>query len=101
MQNIINKKGYIFLLHLVFGYLMINATISKSLSILLLFVGFMSILWNKNKNQEALLWSAYVVGSEVLFRMSKGLIFHELPKYPDTGNTNFTSRKRLKSPFQK
>jgi O-antigen ligase len=46
-----------------------------------LFVGFMIILVTKNKNQEAVLWSAYIVGSEVLFRMSKGLIFYEFPKY--------------------
>ncbi len=41
----------------------------------------MTILVTKNKNQEAVLWSAYIVGSEVLFRMSKGLIFYEFPKY--------------------
>ena len=47
----------------------------------MLFIGFMSILKTKNKNNEALIWAAYVVGSEVLFRMSKGLLFYEFPKY--------------------
>ena len=44
-------------------------------------IAFMSVLATKNKNQEAVLWSAYIVGSEVLFRMSKGLLFYESPKY--------------------
>lgn len=64
-----------------FGFLMLNRTISKSLNILLFFIAFMTILASKNANQEAVKWSAYVVGSEVLFRMSKGLIFYEFPKY--------------------
>lgn len=64
-----------------FGFMMLNRTVSKSLNILLFSVGFITILATKNKNQEAVLWSAYVVGSEVLFRMSKGLLFYEFPKY--------------------
>ena len=60
---------------------MTNPVLSKSLNIVLLFVGFMTILASKNQKQEAVLWSAYVVGSEVLFRMTKGLIFYEFPKY--------------------
>jgi O-antigen ligase len=65
----------------VLGFLLLNRTVSKFSNIILLFVGFMTILVTKNKNQEAVLWSAYIVGSEVLFRMSKGLIFYEFPKY--------------------
>ncbi len=68
-------------LHMAFGFLMLNRTVSKSLNILMFTIAFISVLATKNKNQEALLWSAYVVGSEVLFRMSKGLIFYESPKY--------------------
>lgn len=80
-----NKKQQklliIVLIHVLFGFLMASRTMSKSLNIVMLFIGFMTILASKNKNQEAVLWSAYVVGSEVLFRMSKGLIFYEFPKY--------------------
>jgi O-antigen ligase len=65
----------------VLGFLLLNRTVSKFSNIILLFVGFLTILVTKNKNQEAVLWSAYIVGSEVLFRMSKGLIFYEFPKY--------------------
>ena len=71
----------IVLLHILFGFLMTSRTMSKSLNILLLFVGFMTILATKNKNQEAALWSSYIIGSEVLFRMTKGLLFYEFPKY--------------------
>jgi hypothetical protein len=80
-KSIININLVLIALHMAFGFLMLNSTVSKSLNILLLFVGFMNILATRNKNQEAMLWSAYVVGSEVLFRMSKGLIFYEFPKY--------------------
>ena len=68
-------------IHMAFGFLMLNITVSKSLNILMFFIAFISILMSKNANQEAVKWSAYVVGSEVLFRMSKGLIFYESPKY--------------------
>lgn len=67
--------------HIALGFLMLNRTVSKSLNILMFVIAFMIVLATKNKNQEAVLWSAYVVGSEVLFRMSKGLLFHEFPKY--------------------
>ena len=80
-KSIIDSKLYIVLLHVAFGVLMLNRDVSKFLNILLLFIGFMSILKSRNENQEALIWAAYVVGSEVLFRMSKGLILYEFPKY--------------------
>ncbi|OIQ36298.1 MAG: hypothetical protein BM563_11105 [Bacteroidetes bacterium MedPE-SWsnd-G1] len=80
-SSIINIDLLLVVIHMAFGFLMLNRTMSKSLNLLLFAVAFISILAKKNKNQEALYWSAYVVGSEVLFRMSKGLIFYEFPKY--------------------
>jgi hypothetical protein len=72
---------FVVIIHVLFGFVMTSRGMSKGLNILMLFVGFMTILATKNKNQESALWSAYVVGSEVLFRMTKGLIFYEFPKY--------------------
>ena len=39
------------------------------------------VIKNSNKNNEALLWSMYIVVFEVLMRMSEGLILHESVKY--------------------
>jgi O-antigen ligase len=79
--NLIDKKIYLIGLHLLMGYLVLNPVMSKSIFLLVLTIGFMNILTTKNANNEAAKWSAYIVGAEVLFRMSKGLIFYEFPKY--------------------
>jgi len=39
------------------------------------------ILKNANKGEEAALWTAYLIGSEVFLRMTNGLFFYELNKY--------------------
>ncbi|MBI9042228.1 O-antigen ligase [Lutibacter sp.] len=69
------------LLHLGLGVLLLIGSFSKIYSTLLLFIGLIVIYKTKNKHDEAMFWSAYLVGGEVLFRMSGGMIFHELPKY--------------------
>lgn len=60
---------------------MLSGFIAKAYSILIVFFGILYIIRNKNKNNEAIFWSAYLVGAEVLFRMAGGMIFYELPKY--------------------
>jgi O-antigen ligase len=66
---------------LVLGVLLLIGTVSKIYSILILFIGLLVIFKTKNKHNEAMFWSGYLVGGEVLFRMSGGMFFHELPKY--------------------
>jgi O-antigen ligase len=68
-------------LHLVLGVLLLSGFIAKIYSLLILFFGVLYIIRNKNENNEAIHWSAYLVGGEVLFKMSGGMVFHELPKY--------------------
>ena len=68
-------------LHLVLGVLLLSGFIAKIYSLLILFFGILYIIRNKNQNNEAIHWSAYLVGGEVLFKMSGGMIIHELPKY--------------------
>ncbi|MDT0552258.1 O-antigen ligase family protein [Urechidicola vernalis] len=80
-KYLLNINLLLVALHMALGILLLNRTISKTLNITLFVIAFTSIIITKNKNQEAVLWSAYVVGSEVLFRMSKGLLFYEFPKY--------------------
>ena len=67
--------------HLVLGVLFLIGGISKIYSTLVLFFGILFIIKTKNKHNEAMMWAAYMVGAEVLFRMTKGLFFYELPKY--------------------
>lgn len=47
----------------------------------IVFLGAVIIYARKNEQQEAVLFSAYLVGSEVLFRMTGGAVLHELTKY--------------------
>jgi O-antigen ligase len=68
-------------LHLVLGVLLLSGFIAKIYSLLILFFGVLYIIRNKNENNEAIHWSAYLVGGEVLFKMAGGMVFHELPKY--------------------
>ena len=63
------------------GALLLSGFIAKIYSLLILFFGVLYIIRNKNENNEAIYWSAYLVGGEVLFRMAGGMIFYELPKY--------------------
>ncbi|SFS35351.1 O-antigen ligase family protein [Lutibacter maritimus] len=74
-------RTFLTLLHLVLGVLLLLGSVSKIYSILILFIGLLVIFKTKNKHNEAMFWSGYLVGGEVLFRMSGGMFFHELPKY--------------------
>ncbi|HEY9170254.1 MAG TPA: O-antigen ligase family protein [Lutibacter sp.] len=67
--------------HVVLGVLLLSGQVTKAYSILIVFFGVLYIIRNKNENNEAIYWSAYLVGAEVLFRMAGGMIFYELPKY--------------------
>ncbi len=69
------------IIHLVLGVLLLSGLVAKAYSLLIVFFGVLYIIKNKNENNEAIHWSAYLVGAEVLFRMAGGMIFYELPKY--------------------
>ncbi|WP_035654807.1 O-antigen ligase family protein [Flavobacterium saliperosum] len=55
--------------------------LSKIYSLLMLAVGLVYVVKTRNKNNEVLFVSAYLVGSEVFLRMTEGNPFHELTKY--------------------
>ena len=70
------------LIHAVLGLLVfLIPVVSKVLSILVLVIGLYYVVRNRNRNNEVLFVAAYVVGSEVFFRMTHGNSFHELSKY--------------------
>lgn len=73
-------KYYFF--HFVIGVIVfIMPFLSKIYSPLIFLFGIYAIYKKRNKNHEALLISAYVVGVEVLLRMTDGMYFNEYGKY--------------------
>ncbi|PCH53422.1 MAG: hypothetical protein COC22_02750 [Flavobacteriaceae bacterium] len=76
-----NTRLLFALLHLLLGVLLLAGFITKIYSILVVIFGVLFIIRSKNDENQAMYWSAYMVGAEVLFRMSGGLFFYELPKY--------------------
>lgn len=63
------------------GVLLLTGIVAKIYSVLIVVFGVLFIIKTKNEHNEAVLWSAYIVGAEVLFRMSGGLFLYELSKY--------------------
>lgn len=69
-------------LHFVIGVLVYLFPFSAKIYAILVFGGgLLYILKTKNKNNEALFISAYIVGAEVFFRMTKGSFNYEFAKY--------------------
>lgn len=82
MKN--EEKNYLFLiaLHVLIGIAIYsNAFLSKIYSILLFLLGLYFVIKTKNRNNEVLYASAYIVGSEVFLRMTDGNPNHEFAKY--------------------
>ncbi len=76
-----NIHFWVILLHITLGILMTLPVVPKLYGISIVFLGIIFIVFNKNKNQEALLFSAYLVGAEVFLRMTSGIILYETGKY--------------------
>ncbi|MDQ5928996.1 MAG: hypothetical protein QG594_774, partial [Bacteroidota bacterium] len=73
---------YLLLIHALIGILLyVLPIISKVLTVSLFAFGFYYISKNRNRNNEAIIMSAYIVSIEVLLRMTSGGIFNEFGKY--------------------
>jgi O-antigen ligase len=73
---------YLILFHAFVGVLVfLMPFLSKLYTILILGYGTYYIIKNKNKNNEALVISAYVIGVEVLLRMTGGMLLNEFGKF--------------------
>jgi O-antigen ligase len=82
MDALDKKYTNLILLHIVIGVLIYLAPLfSKLYSILIILLGIFIIVKSKNKNNEVLLFAGYIVGSEVLLRMTGGTISYEFSKY--------------------
>lgn len=73
---------YLILFHAFFGVLIFLLPVLAKLYTLGIFTfGLFYIIKTKNRNNEVLLMSAYVVSMEVLLRMTGGMIINEFGKY--------------------
>lgn len=78
------ERSYIYLLliHAFVGLLLFALPfVSKIYTLTLFGFGLYFIIKNSNKNNEVLVVSAYVIGVEVLLRMTGGVFFNEFGKY--------------------
>jgi hypothetical protein len=73
---------YLILFHAFLGVLVfVLPFVSKIYTIAILAFGIYYIIKTKNRNNEALVMSAYVVSVEVLLRMTDGMLLNEFGKY--------------------
>lgn len=78
------RFGYVTLLliHAAIGFVVFVApALSKIYTISIFGFGIYYLVKTRNKNNEALILSAYVVGAEVLLRMTDGMFFNDFAKY--------------------
>lgn len=82
MENSVTKYLFLIGLHIALAFLVFYLNVFSFIySILILFIGVVYITINKDRNFESLYFSGYIVGIEVLFRITKGLPLYELSKY--------------------
>lgn len=73
---------YLLLFHAFLGFLVfVLPVLSKIYTLTLFAFGIYYIVKTKNKNNEALVMSAYIVSVEVLLRMTDGMLLNEFGKY--------------------
>ncbi len=75
------NKLKLILIHIVIGFLGQFPMLPKLYGVLIVAVGAISIYTSKNRREEALMFSGYIVGAEVFLRMTKGLFLYETGKY--------------------
>ncbi len=82
MQNVDKKYLFLILLHIVIGALLFkNGYTPKIYGYSIIFGGIFYVINSKNKNNEVLYATAYMVGSEIILRMTDGNPVYEFSKY--------------------
>ena len=84
MLDITKSRNYLILIgiHVFLGILFFVLPIfSKIYCALILLLGAYFIIRNKNRGEEALYAAAYIVGAEVIMRMTGGNLLYEIGKY--------------------
>jgi hypothetical protein len=76
------KYAFLILLHIVIGALMYNNDfVPKIYGYSIIFGGILYIINSKNKNNEVLYATGYMVGSEIILRMTDGNPVYEFSKF--------------------
>jgi len=81
IQQIFKNKLLFIGIHILLGILVALLPLSKIFTLAIIIVGVFIIFISKNKNEEALYFASYIVGSEVFTRMTGGVVLYELGKY--------------------
>lgn len=82
MKNLKQPYIYLLIIHVVIGLLVfVVPFISKIYTLSIFVFGLLYLIKNKNRNNEVLIMSAYVITAEVLLRMTNGAILNEFGKY--------------------
>ncbi len=81
LEKILKNKLLFITVHIVFGYLGTFPFFTKVLGLILVALPVLLIYTSKNKGEEAFIFAAYLVGSEVFIRMTGGFVLYETGKY--------------------
>ncbi|TXD49136.1 O-antigen ligase family protein [Polaribacter sp. IC073] len=81
VEKILRNKLLFICIHLVIGYLGTKGFFPSLFGLITIMLPIFIIFQTNNKNEEALLFAAYIVGAEVFIRMTGGFIFYETGKY--------------------
>lgn len=81
IEKILQNKLLFIGIHIVIGFLSTLSFFPKLYGIIIVAASLWIIIISKNKNEEALIMSSYIVGAEVFIRMVNGFILYETGKY--------------------
>ncbi|WP_347175233.1 O-antigen ligase family protein [Polaribacter uvawellassae] len=81
LNRIIENKLLLIVIHIFIGYLATFSFFPKIFGFICIVVPILYLTIQKNFNEEALIFSAYIVGAEVFLRMTSSFVFYESGKY--------------------
>ena len=81
LNRIINNRLLLIAIHILIGFLATFSFFPKIFGIICIIVPIGFLIYQKNHNEEALIFAAYIVGAEVFLRMTDSLILYESGKY--------------------
>jgi hypothetical protein len=81
LRKIIHNRLLLIGIHILIGFLATFSFFPKIFGFICIIVPFLYLIFKKNFNEEALIFSAYIVGAEVFLRMTDSFVFYESGKY--------------------
>ncbi len=81
LTNIKYIRLFAIAIHILIGFFALSEIVAELYSYITIIIGLVMIFRSSNNQEEVTLWTAYLVGSEVFLRMTKGIYFYELYKY--------------------